>query len=181
MTEDENPPTEEPIAERKPLGWVFWVFLVVFIFMGPVTVLGSYFVLAQSAPAHVIFLAFPIGFLVAAILHVNNMRDLEGDKEKGKRTLANLLGRRASRIEYQILVWGSYAVLAVLVVLGYAPWFALLALFTLPSALKLVRQANSSDAPPVLNKVLRGTAKLHERFGWLMIAGIVVGIVARLG
>jgi len=33
MTEDENPPTEEPIAERKPLGWVFWVFLVVFIFM----------------------------------------------------------------------------------------------------------------------------------------------------
>lgn len=155
--------------------------VVVFVFMGPVMVLGSYFVLARQAPWHVVFLSVPIGFLVAAILHANNMRDLEGDQEKGKRTLANLLGRRASKVEYLILVGGSYLLLLPLIGLGYAPWYVFLTLLTLPAASRLMRQAWSTEAPMQLNKVLRGTAKLHERFGWLMILGFVVALVARLG
>lgn len=154
--------------------------VVVFIFMGPIMVVGSYFVLAQSVPAHVIWLSMPVGLLVAAILHANNMRDLEGDLAKGKRTLANILGRRASRIEYYILVGGSYALLVLLVVLGIAPWYTLVTLVTLPSAIELLRAAAAYETPQRLNKVLRGTAKLHERFGWTLILGIVAAIIARV-
>jgi 1,4-dihydroxy-2-naphthoate polyprenyltransferase len=154
--------------------------VVVFIFMGPIMVLGSYFVLAQRAPLHVIWLAVPVGLLVAAILHANNMRDLEGDLAKGKRTLANLLGRRASKIEYYVLVGGSYVLLVLLVILGIAPRFTLLTLVTLPSAIELIRAAAAFETPPRLNKVLRGTAKLHERFGWAMILGVVAAIMARV-
>jgi 1,4-dihydroxy-2-naphthoate octaprenyltransferase len=148
--------------------------------MGPIMVVGSYFVLAQSVPAHVIWLSMPVGLLVAAILHANNMRDLEGDLAKGKRTLANILGRRASRIEYYILVGGSYALLLILVVLGIAPWYTLVTLVTLPSAIELIRAAAAYETPQRLNKVLRGTAKLHERFGWTLILGIVAAIIARV-
>ena len=154
--------------------------IVVFIFMGPVIVLGSYFVMTQTISPAVIWMAAPVGLLVAAILHANNMRDLEADRDKNKRTLANILGREASRWEYYILVGGSYLILVALVILRVAPPFVLLALLTLPSAIDLIRTTSIHDAPARLNKVLRGTATLHERFGWLMIIGVIVAIAAQV-
>ncbi|MGH2541913.1 MAG: 1,4-dihydroxy-2-naphthoate octaprenyltransferase, partial [Ardenticatenaceae bacterium] len=153
--------------------------IVVFLFMGPVMVLGSYYVLTQDAGLAPILVSIPVGLLVAAILHANNMRDLEGDRQKGKRTLANILGREASRREYLALVGGSYLLLPLLVIAGMAPWWALLALLTLPTAIDLVQRAFATEAPQALNKVLRGTASLHERFGWLMITGFVLAIAFR--
>lgn len=154
--------------------------IIVFIFMGPVIVLGSYFVLTQTVSPAVIWIAAPVGLLVAAILHANNMRDLEDDKAMNKRTLANILGRQASRWEYYILVGGAYLLLVALVILRVAPPYVLLALLTLPSAIDLIRTASIHDAPARLNKVLRGTATLHERFGWLMILGVIVAIAAQV-
>jgi 1,4-dihydroxy-2-naphthoate octaprenyltransferase len=154
--------------------------IVVFIFMGPVIVLGSYFVLTETISPAVIWMAAPVGLLVAAHLHANNMRDLETDRANNKRTLANILGREASRWEYYILVGGSYLLLVALVLLRIAPPYVLLALLTLPSAITLIRSASIHDAPARLNKVLRGTAKLHERFGWLMILGVIVAIAAQV-
>jgi len=154
--------------------------VVVFIFMGPVMVIGSYYVQMQQAPLSVVLLSLPIGFLVAAILHANNMRDLESDLAHNKRTLANILGRQASRWEYLLLVGGSFVVLIILVALGYAPLLALLPLLMLPVGINLVRRAFYTDEPRKLNRVLRATASLHGAFGWLMILGFVAAIVARL-
>jgi 1,4-dihydroxy-2-naphthoate octaprenyltransferase len=154
--------------------------LIVFLFMGPVIVLGSFFVQTQQISWEVVWISVPVGLMVAAILHVNNMRDMDEDRANNKRTLANLLGRRASRWEYFILVGGSYLLLPALVLLQIAPAFVLLALLTLPSAIGLMRTAAIYDAPARLNRVLRGTATLHERFGWLMIMGIIVAIALEI-
>jgi 1,4-dihydroxy-2-naphthoate octaprenyltransferase len=154
--------------------------IVVFIFMGPVMVMGSYFVMTQRVVPGVIWISVPIGLLVAAILHANNMRDLEADRDRNKRTLANLLGRQASRWEYYLLVGGSYPLLVALVAAGIAPAYTLLALLTLPSAVNLIRIAAVHEAPARLNKVLRGTATLHERFGWLMILGVIFALAAQI-
>jgi 1,4-dihydroxy-2-naphthoate octaprenyltransferase len=148
--------------------------------MGPVMVLGSYFVQAVTVTWAVFWVSVPVGLLVAAILHANNMRDLEEDRANAKYTLANLFGRTASRWEYYLLVGGSYVFLVGLVVLRIAPWAVLLALFTLPAAIDLIRAASVHDTPARLNRVLRGTAKLHERFGWLMIGGFIVALVAQV-
>ncbi len=154
--------------------------IVVFVFMGPVMVIGSYFVQAQAVPLHVVLLSLPIGFLVPAILHANNMRDLEGDLARNKRTLANILGRQASKWEYLVLVGGSFVVLIALVLIGYAPLLALLPLLVLPTGVSLVQRAFATDEPRKLNRVLRATASLHGRFGWLMILGFIGAMVGRL-
>lgn len=167
-------------AGPKAFAYVGLGEVVVFIFMGPVMVLGSYYVLAQQAPLHVLLLSLPIGLLVAAILHVNNMRDLEDDLARGKRTLANILGRQASKREYLLLVGGGYVLLLLLALTGIAPWFVLLPLVTLPEAARLIRHAFTTEAPQALNRVLRGTARLHQHFGWLMIVGIVAAMAVRL-
>lgn len=152
--------------------------VVAFTFMGPIMVLGSYYVQTQSLSWEVFLFSIPIGLLVAAILFANNLRDMEKDLSNNKRTLANISGRRASRWEYVFLVGGSFVSIILLVLFGVAPAFTLLALITLPSAVSLIRTASLYDAPERLNKVVRGTATLHQHFGWLVIAGVIAAILA---
>jgi 1,4-dihydroxy-2-naphthoate octaprenyltransferase len=153
--------------------------VIVFIFMGPIMVLGSYFVQAQTMPLSVLLASFPLGLIVAAILHANNMRDFADDLAKGKRTLANLLGRAMSKREYEILTLGCWVLLVLLVVIQQIHWLALLGLIELPNALKLVRLANSTEDPKALNALVRGTAASHKRFGAWLILGVLLGALFR--
>jgi 1,4-dihydroxy-2-naphthoate octaprenyltransferase len=57
---------------------------------------------------------------------------------------------------------------------------ALLPLVMLPTAIQQVRRAFETEEPAKLNRVLRATARLHGRFGWLMIFGFIGAMVGRL-
>jgi 1,4-dihydroxy-2-naphthoate octaprenyltransferase len=145
--------------------------IAVFIFMGPVMVIGSYYVQHQALSLPVLLASLPVGFLVAAILHANNLRDLELDRQFGKRTLATLLGRAGANMEYYVLIGGTYLSLLLTVLLGVAPWLTLIACVTLPSAVRLMRIVAAESEPHALQPVLRQTARLHQRFGALLVAG----------
>lgn len=151
--------------------------VAVFIFMGPVMVVGSYYVQAGVVTWPVVLASLPVGFLVAAILHANNLRDLDSDRELGKRTLATLLGRQGANAEYYALVVGTYVSLAVLILLGIAPWLTIICGVTLPLAVKLMRIVASNTEAKALHPVLQQTAKLHMRFGGLLIVGWIGAIV----
>lgn len=145
--------------------------VAVFIFMGPVMVIGSYYVQAQTVTWPVVLASLPVGFLVAAILHANNLRDLESDRQIGKRTLATYLGRNGANIEYYLLVGGTYLSLVIMVMLGVAPWLTLATVVTLPLAWRLMRIVATETEPKKLHPVLRQTAMLHMQFGILMVVG----------
>jgi 1,4-dihydroxy-2-naphthoate octaprenyltransferase len=147
--------------------------VAVFIFMGPVMVVGSYYLQRHEVTLPVVLASLPVGFLVAAILHANNLRDLDSDKQIGKRTLATLLGREGARMEYYILIGGTYLSLIVLAVLGIAPWLALITVATLPAAWRLIRLAAQESEAKALHPLLRQTARLHMQFGSLLIVGYI--------
>ncbi len=154
--------------------------ITVFIFMGPVIVIGAYFVQAGTAPLEVILASLPVGFLVAAILHANNLRDMESDKSIGKRTLATLLGRRRANLEYYLLVGGTYLAVVIMAVVGLAPVYTLIALLTFPVAYALMKRVSIDTEPVALNPVLRKTAQLHARFGLLLVTGWVLAVLLQL-
>ncbi len=147
--------------------------IAVFIFMGPVIVIGSYYVQARAVPLPVVLASLPVGFLVAAILHANNLRDLDFDRQFNKRTLATILGRHGAIIEYYVLIGATYLMLVVTVLLGRAPWLTLIALLTLPMAVRLLKIVSRETEPAKLQPVLRGTGQLHMRFGGLLVIGWV--------
>jgi len=151
--------------------------VTVFIFMGPVIVAGAAFVQVEGWSAGAFLLSIPVGMLVTAILHVNNIRDMADDRANGKRTLANLLGRRAATVEYLLLTLGSYVVLFGSVVLGQVPWPALLALATLPAALRLSRLVRAGSGVGALDRLMVSTAKLHLRFSLFLVAGLLANVV----
>jgi 1,4-dihydroxy-2-naphthoate octaprenyltransferase len=150
--------------------------VVVFLFMGPVVVIGAYYVQTESFAWLPFVASLPIGLFVAAILHANNVRDIENDRRNHKWTLAALAGRPIADYEFMALTLGAYAVVVVMVASGVAPWTVAVTLLTLPIAVRLVRVEKTQTGARALNLVLAQTAGLHMLFGLLLAFGFALAV-----
>ena len=115
-----------------------------------------------------------MGALTVAILVVNNLRDIETDRKTGKRTLAVIIGAKATRLEYGLLLALAYAVPALFWFIGWSAAWGLLPWLSLPVAVRLVRILFGTAAGPALNRALAGTASLDLLFCILFAAGLLV-------
>lgn len=161
-------------AGPKPLGYIALGEIAVFFAMGPAMVVGSFYVLTGRVSVASMLTSLPIGFLVAAILHANNIRDIEPDRVARKRTLATIFGRRGATIEFTLLVGGAYLVIAAMILKHPGLWPVGLTGLSLPLAVHLIRATASNPDESTMNRVLRQTAGLHLRFGLLLIGGLLI-------
>ena len=161
-------------ASPVSLAYVALGELTVFIFMGPAIVMGAYFVMALHFSAAALWASIALGFLVAGILHSNNIRDIESDGRHGKRTLATMLGRAGANYELMALDVAAYATTVVGVLAHALPWIALIVFITVPRALDQVRIVTRENDPKKLNVGLFRSIQLHMEFGLLMIAAFLV-------
>jgi 1,4-dihydroxy-2-naphthoate octaprenyltransferase len=148
-------------------------------FMGPLMVLGAYYVMARQFDITPVIAAIPISFMVAAILHANNIRDIDADRAVNKRTLAVILGLQFARAEYMFLVGGAYVALVILILAGVIPWTTLLALITLPEAYQLIQIINTKTDTALLHQAQGRTARLHGRIGLLIVLGWLIYLIAQ--
>lgn len=151
--------------------------VTVFIFMGPVMVLGAYFVQTQSWDWEPVVASLPIAFLVTGILQANNLRDIEHDRKHGKRTVATMIGREWANREMYLLLAAAYVSLVVAAVVGAMPWPGLLALATIPLARPIVDVVRAGGNPRKLNFALFKTAQLHMRFGAVLATGLALNLL----
>ncbi len=154
--------------------------LTVFIFMGPVMVMGSYYVQTMELNWPVFWASIPVAFLVAAILQVNNIRDIDEDRKVGKRTLATFIGRRKAKMEFYCLVGGSYLTVLVTAITGILPLTTLITMLTFPTAFAAIRGIAAGGQGSILNPYLKKTAGLHLQFGLLLSAGIISAALLKL-
>lgn len=152
-----------PIAYTR-LGELF-----VFVFFGVVAVSGSYYLQVFGMTADALIAGAMVGMLAAAVLVVNNTRDIESDCRAGKRTLAVRLGPRFSRAEYSVLLLAPFALAPVLG--GTFMWLPLL---LLPRALGLARRIWSEAPGPAMNPLLADTVQLEVGFGALLCLAAVL-------
>ncbi len=157
-----------------PLGYHGLGDAFVMLFFGFVAVCGTTFVNLGEVPALAWWVSVPVGSLATAILVVNNVRDVETDREAGKRTLVVRLGRASGVAEYAALLLAAYAVPVGLLALGLSGPWVLMPLVTLPLALKLLREVHTKRGPD-LNLTLANTAKLLLAFGLLFGLGLAFG------
>jgi len=144
-----------------PLGYLGLGDLFVFAFFGPVAVGGTYFIQRGTVTWPVLVAGLAPGLLSVAILVVNNLRDMEGDRAAGKMTLAVRFGALFARVEYLFCILISAAVPLVLVV--WLAWYhaaALSSLVLIVGALPAIRKVFKHTEGKVLNPVLGKTAKL---------------------
>jgi 1,4-dihydroxy-2-naphthoate octaprenyltransferase len=160
----------------RPYGYEGLGEVFVFLFFGVVAVTGSFFAQVERVTWEAFALAVPVGLLAAAILVVNNVRDLETDRRAGKRTLAVRLGRPRARRLFAAMVYGALASAPLPWVLGSdeldTPWM-LLPLLALPLAVPVVRKVRTRTDGPALNGALGRTGLLQLAVCALLSAGIL--------
>lgn len=148
------------------------VFVLAFFGLG--AVLGTQYLQAGSISLGGFACAVGIGALASAILLVNNIRDVDGDRRANKRTIVVRLGRDAGKAIFLFaLVMGFGAILAG-VLLGWLNGAVLLVFLSLPLAIRPARAVLSSTDGPVLNTALAETAKLELIFGLLLCLGLLI-------
>jgi 1,4-dihydroxy-2-naphthoate octaprenyltransferase len=158
----------------KPYGYEGLGEVFVFLFFGIVAVAGSFFVQVEHLNWEAFALAVPVGLLAAAILVVNNVRDIDTDRRAGKRTLAVRIGRERTRDLFAAIVYGAYLLAPVTWLFGpMKPWM-LLAWLTLPMAAPLVRTVRNRTDGPSLNMALANTGRLQLVFCVLLSAGLLL-------
>jgi len=157
----------------RPYGYEGLGELFVFLFFGVVAVVGSYFVQTERLSWEAFALSVPVGLLAAAILLVNNVRDVDTDRRAGKRTLAVKLGRdRAGTLFGAALGLALVAPVAIWLAGGLSVWI-LLALLAAPLAVPLARTVRTRRDGPSLNAALGRTGVLLAAFSLLLSAGVL--------
>jgi 1,4-dihydroxy-2-naphthoate octaprenyltransferase len=158
----------------RPYGYEGLGELFVFLFFGVVAVTGSYYVQTEELAWEAFALSVPVGLLAAAILVVNNVRDVETDRRAGKRTLAVKLGRERARALFVAMLVLAFAIPPAVALAGGLSWWLALTLLAWPLALPLVRTVRSRTDGPALNEALASTGRLLAVFSLVLSAGILL-------
>lgn len=150
----------------RPLSHSAFGELFVWIFFGLAAVGGSHWLQAGQFSAAALIAGAALGLPAAAVLLVNNLRDLATDLAAGRRTLAARLGETHSRRLHGTLMFAPFLALPFLSASlnGFTPWLALLAL---PACLRVNRHMQHATGP-ALNTVLADTARAQLQFGGLL-------------
>ena len=144
----------------------------VFVFFGLVATAGTRYVFSPSVPSAVWTGGVVMGLLAAAILEANNIRDIDTDRDAGKRTLAVMIGRERARTLYGATMAAAFVVIAFGSLVGWLPFMCVIALLVAPLAIPLIRTIRSETSGPPLIGVLKGTAQVQLFTGLLLALGI---------
>ena len=159
----------------RPYGYEGLGELFVFLFFGLVAVAGSYYVQTDALRWEAFALAVPVGLLAAAIIVVNNVRDIDTDRRAGKRTLAVMLGRRRARALYPAMLGAAFIATVALGLAGDPTRWVLLALVAAPLGVPLVRLVATRSEGPALNRALAGTGQLLGAYSLVLSVGLLLG------
>jgi 1,4-dihydroxy-2-naphthoate octaprenyltransferase len=158
----------------RPYGYAGFGVLFVFVFFGVVATTGSAFVQIERLTPLTVLVSVPVGLLAVALLVVNNLRDIPGDTEAGKRTLAVRLGDRRTRILYAVLMFLPFVTVPFLAGLSGRPLGAV-SLIAVIMVNKPVVQVLQGARGPALIPVLGATGRVQLVFGALLAVGLFVG------
>ena len=150
--------------------------LVIMACYSVLPMLGTTFICSGEIVLAVLLLAIPVGSITVAILHVNNTRDIETDKRAGIRTFPILAGRSESIKIYIFEIIMPYCWILIMVLLGLeSPW-TLLAIISLPLAIKNSKKMLSckTEGIKAIANLDEATAKLQFAFSMTLSIGLII-------
>ena len=161
---------------KKPYGYLGLGDIMVFIFFGLVSVCGSYFLFTKSFDWDILLPASAIGLLSAAVLNLNNMRDIENDEKSGKKTLALRLGFKNAMIyEMIILVLPPILVLMYMMInhlQEQGKYYAFIFFVTVFPLMSLRRKIMAVKEPKELDPFLKQVAMITFVMSILVAIGL---------
>ncbi len=137
-------------------------------FMGTIIIALSFYFQTGYVNADIIVVSLPLFIMIGAILLANNIRDLDNDKESGRRTYAILVGRNNA---IKTMAGGFiivYLLNVLFIITKYASWWNLLVFVTIPLAIKIIKGFSTNNHKKTMAPYMVLTAKLTIFVGFIM-------------
>lgn len=144
-------------------------------FMGLLIILISFYIQTGTITSTSVLIAIPITILVGAILLANNIRDLDGDKEFGRKTLAILLGRKKAIYLLACMFIFAYGWVFGLIITEKASIWTMIVILSAPKAIKATKGFLGKTAPVQMMPAMKATAQTNTIFGLLLSIGLFLG------
>jgi 1,4-dihydroxy-2-naphthoate octaprenyltransferase len=144
------------------------------LFMGSMFILISFFIQTGSINTQSILISIPVAILVGALNMSNNIRDLEEDKNGGRRTLAILLGKKRAIYFLGIMFATAYIWIVGLVIVGaMSPWLFLVFL-SVPKPIQAIKGFIGKTLPIHMMPAMKATGQTNTMFGFLFAIGLFI-------
>ena len=137
-------------------------------FMGTIIIALSFYFQTGFVNADIIVVSIPLFIMIGAILLANNIRDLDNDKESGRRTYAILVGRNNAIKTMAISFIVVYLLNVLFIITKYASWWNLLVFVTIPLAIKIIKGFSANNDKKTMAPFMVLTAKLTIFVGFIM-------------
>jgi 1,4-dihydroxy-2-naphthoate polyprenyltransferase len=156
--------------------------VVVFVFFGPVSVVGTFllcngFAFDLSKDWLVLLPAAGVGLLSTAVLNTNNIRDIENDKASGKRTIPVKIGLQKARIYHSVLITLALVSFIAYLFWGFTSWVQLIQILSMRVIVKTWMGVLKTEPSPAYNLFLKQLS-----LGTLLLVAvfIITNLVARM-
>ena len=137
-------------------------------FMGTIIISLSFYFQTGYVNTDIIVVSLPLFIMIGAILLANNIRDLDNDKESGRRTYAILVGRNNAIKTMAISFIVVYLLNVLFIITKYASWWNLLVFATIPLAIKIIKGFSANNHKTTMAPFMVLTAKLTIFVGFIM-------------
>lgn len=149
------------------------------LLMGPVIIMITYYIQTGIFSWSHFYVSISVGFLIGAINLSNNIRDLDGDKEFGRKTIAILLGRPNAIKLLAASFIIAFAWIVVLVFTGHVTPWAILVFASAPKAIQAIKQFQGKTVAFEMMPAMKSTAQFNTFFGLLLTFSILLGYVVK--
>lgn len=158
---------------KNPYGYKGFGDVFVFIFFGLVGVIGTYYMHTQQFDPVVVLPAISIGLFSVGVLNVNNLRDIDSDKESGKNTLAVQYGKKFTQFYHLVLLTTAICTAIVFTIAQKNSNWNWIYLISVPLFIRNLTKVFNYDTPDDLNKELKNLALSTFIFALLFGSGLL--------
>ncbi|HZL11005.1 MAG TPA: 1,4-dihydroxy-2-naphthoate polyprenyltransferase [Prolixibacteraceae bacterium] len=156
-------------AGSNPYGYAGFGDVAVFLFFGILPVVGTYFLNTHRINPELFLPALSIGLFSTGVLNLNNMRDIENDRNSGKNTVVVRIGSSKSKIYHTLLIFSGMFTAVIFTVLNSSSVFQWMFLLAFPlfvrDLVKINKIAEPRQFDPFLKKLSLTTLLFTVLFG----------------
>ncbi|MCM3740188.1 1,4-dihydroxy-2-naphthoate polyprenyltransferase [Oceanobacillus luteolus] len=146
------------------------------VLMGSVIIGITYYIQTLTLTAEVIWISIPITILIGSLNLSNNIRDRDGDKIGGRKTIAVLIGREKAITLLAVLFFVAYGWTLGLIIFNLLPIWSLLTFLSAPKAIFVIKNFRGKTEPLEMMPAMAATGKTNTIYGLLLGISLVLAV-----
>ncbi|MCD7032608.1 1,4-dihydroxy-2-naphthoate polyprenyltransferase [Metabacillus sp. GX 13764] len=158
----------------RPIAYTPFGELTSGLLMGVVIILISFFIQTDAVTMDSFLISIPVSLLIGAINLANNIRDHDGDKLNGRKTLAILFGQKNAIRFLAFIFTLSYLLVIAFILFHITSFWSLLVFLSLPKSISAIKSFIGKKRPVEMMPAMRATAQTNTQFGFLLAIGVFI-------